>query len=65
MIYDRLPVLANHTVMFINVIFEHELEKIKTGCYDINCGLPENEELSCRKEFDRIYNKFKDQGVSY
>src|SRR6476619_5207676 len=39
---------------FMDVIFEQELEKIKTARYEINCGLPEKEQLKCREKFDRI-----------
>lgn len=65
--YDRLPVPVNLTeniefIDFMNVIFEQELEKIKTLSYDINCGLSENEQVRCREKFDIIYRKFKDEG---
>ncbi len=54
LMYEKLfyavPVNGNPTKNidssdFMNVIFEQELEKIKTVCYDINCGLPENEQV--------------------
>ena len=49
------PVPANQTkniefIDFMNVIFEQELEKIGTERYDINCGLPEKEQVECRGE---------------
>lgn len=65
--YDRLPVPANHTeniefIDFMNVIFDQELEKIRTMRYDINCGLPEKEQTKCREKFDKIYKKFREEG---
>ena len=43
---------------FINVIFEQELEKIDTGFYDIDCGLPEKQLIECEKKFYKVYDGF-------
>jgi hypothetical protein len=63
--YDRLRTEKINFVDFMNVIFDQELEKIKTDRYDIICGLPEKEQVKCREKFDIIHEKFKDEGWMY
>ena len=47
----------------LNVIIEQELEKIRTARYEINCGLAEEEQIRLREKFERICEKFNDEGL--